>query len=203
MTAAQAKRYCWIGLVLLLAGCAPKPSYFVDHRPVAPLRVAVLPLANYTEMRDAPARIVPSLAAELGRVAGVQIVEQGAVEDALAKEPWLLLDRIPPDLAIRIGEILSADALLVGSILGGGYRQVDGDLIPHISLSVRLVGLPEGEILWTAVHNRDGADSEWLFGFGRISDYEQLVAKTIKEIVKTFPVPAAPPAPSTTAFNGK
>ena len=190
-------------LALLMVSCAPEPRYYVSRMDPAPLRVAVLPPANYTELRDAPARIAATLAAELGRVPGVQIIEQGAVEQALAQEPWLLLDRMPPDLCATIGQELSADALLVGSILGAGYRTVEGERIPHVSLSLRLVRVPEADILWSAVHNRDGADNEWLFGFGRISDFEQLVGRTIEEIIKTFPVPETLPAPSKTALNGK
>lgn len=196
-------RVVLVVLSLLVVSCVPEPRSYVNRLQPAPLRVAVLPPANYTELRDAAARIAATLAAELGRVPGVQIVEQGAVEQALAHEPWLLLDRMPPDLVASIGAELSADALLVGSILGGGYRMVEGDAIPHISLSLRLVGVQDGDILWSAVHNRDGADNEWLFGFGRISDFEQLTGKTIAEMVATFPVPATLTAPPTTALNGK
>lgn len=197
------RRDGWVVLALLLVSCAPEPRSYVSRIKPAPLRVAVLPLANYTELRDAPARISATLAGELGRVPGVQIIEQGAVEQALSDEPWLLLDRMPPDLCASIGAELSADALLVGSILGAGYRMVEGERIPHVSLSMRLVDVSKADIIWSAVHNRDGADNEWLFGFGRIVDFEQLVGKTIEEIVKTFPVPNNVPAPSKTALNGK
>jgi hypothetical protein len=190
-------------LAMLATGCIPKPRSYVHRLHPAPFRIAVLPPANYTEMRDAPARIAAIVAGELGAVPGVEVVEQGAVEQALSQEPWLLLDRMPPDLVARVGTQLSADALLVGSILGGGYRMVDGERIPHVSLSLRLVSVPQADIMWSAVHNRDGADGEWLFGFGRVSDFEQLVGQTVQEIVRTFPVPGNQSEPSTTALKGK
>jgi hypothetical protein len=179
----------WLmALVTLVSACVPKPRTYVNRMKPAPLRIAVLPPANYTEMRDAPARIAAIIAGELGAVPGVEVIEHGAVEQALSQEPWLLLDRMPPDLVARVGTELSADALLVGSVLGGGYRMVDGERIPHVSLSLRLLGVPQADIMWSAVHNRDGADGEWLFGFGRISDFEQLVGRTVDEIIQTFPV---------------
>jgi TolB-like protein len=177
-----------VALVSAAAGCVPSPRAF-SVRPTRPdCRVAILPFSNYTPTRDAPDRIGPMLAAELAKVPGVEVVDAGAVEAALAKEPWLLMDRVPPDLVDQIGSELRADAILVGSVLGYGYRDSGGDRIPQLSLSLRLVETPGGRLLWSAVHSRDGADGEWLFGMGRVESLEQLASKTVEEIVDTFPV---------------
>jgi len=47
--------------------------------------------------------------------------------------------------------------------------------------------------LWSAVHHRDGADRESVFGFGRVDGLESLAAETIREMMKTFP-PVVPEA---------
>lgn len=172
----------------LLAGCgAPAPRvYRIDEAP-AVLRVAVMPLMNYTEDRDAPDRIMPVVALELARKPGVQVVDPGVVEEALAREPWILADRLPPDLVDALGESMGASALLVGAVLAHGYLESDGERIPQVSLTLRLLETPGGRVLWSANHTRSGDDSETLFGFGRVTGLEQLVDRTVEEILRSFP----------------
>lgn len=171
----------------VFAGCAPKPRAFKVPVLVGPQRIAILPLSNYTSERDIPDKVRPVLAAEIGGQRGIDIVDPGAVEEALSREPWLIFDRIPPDLSSRLGEQLNADALLVGAILGAGYRQSETERIPYFSISMRLVSVPEARVLWSVTHNRDGGDKEWLFGFGRVSNLEQLITATVVECLRTFP----------------
>jgi hypothetical protein len=174
-------------LAVLAPGCVPKPHAYVAEPRTGMLRVAILPLANYSTTRDAPERVTPMLAVELGRQPGVMVADAGAVEAALAREPWLMTDRVPPDLVEKIGRELNADALLVGSIMSYTSRDVDGEAIPQLSLSLRLLEVPSARVLWTAVHSRDGADGEWLFGMGRVATPEQLAVVTMREMMGTFP----------------
>src|SRR5262245_50464740 len=175
----------WI--LLCGAGCVPSPRVFRATPELEAHRIAILPLANYSSTREASEKLLPVLAAEIGRRPGVSLVDPGAVEAALAQEPWLLFDRIPPDLLDRFGQELAADALLVGSVLGYGHRASAADQIPHVSLALRLLQTPGGHVLWSAVHSRDGEDGEWLFGFGRVEDLDQLVEETVKEMLATLP----------------
>lgn len=183
----QSARGGAVATLLGLSACVPAPQSFRTEPMPAVRRVAVLPLANFTPSREAPERVAPMLAAAVGARPGVQIVDPGAVEAALGREPWLLLDRIPPDLVERFGSELSADALLVGALLAYGYRDTGGERVPQISLSLRLVATPGGQVLWSSVHSRDGQDGEWLFGFGRVHALEQLASRTVAEALATFP----------------
>ncbi|MFN0152460.1 MAG: hypothetical protein ACKVU1_17275 [bacterium] len=178
-------------LAAFLAGCAPAPQGFSSWRRPASSRIAILPLANYTPTRDAPDRLAPILAAEFGRLAGVEVIDMGVVDAALADDPWLLTDRIPPDLADRFAKDLGADALLVGSVLGFGNRDIGGEQVPQVSISLRLIETPGSRVLWTVVHSRDGEDSEWLFGFGRVRSLEQLAACVVHDALATFPARSA------------
>jgi hypothetical protein len=177
-----------LAALLLLAACGgPEPRAFVTQPLTGRWRVAVLPLANYAPARDAVDRMTPMLMTELGKLAGVEVIDPGRVEDALAQEPWLLMDRVPPDLVDRLGQQLGADALMLGSLLAYGYRE-DGDgRTPQVSLSLRLLEVPGGRILWSVVHSRDGADSEWLFGMGREQSLERLAATTLGEALQSLP----------------
>jgi hypothetical protein len=184
-----------IGAILLvlaaLAGCAAGPRSFIAGPRRAACRIAILPLANYSGARDAAERVAPILASEIGRLRGIEVVDAGAVEAALAKEPWLLLDRLPPDLIDRFGEELGSQAILVGSVLSCGFRESGSDAVPQFALSLRLLETPGGRVLWSAVHSRDGEDGEMLFGIGRVKSLEQLETHTVKEIFETFPPPSS------------
>lgn len=185
-------------VIALATGCVPKPRSYQAARLESTLRVAILPLANYTEARDASEKVAPVLFAEFGQLPGVSLVDPGAVEAALSAEPWLLFDRIPPDLVDRFGETLGADALLVGSVLGYGYRRTGGEQVPYFSVSLRLMKSPGGQALWSVAHSRDGNDGEWLFGLGRVQSLQQLINRSVQEIAKTFP-----PRARTTDFPGE
>jgi hypothetical protein len=151
------------------------------------MRVAVLPLANYSATRDAADRVLPMLTIELGRQPGLAVVDPGRVEAVVSREPWLLMDRVPPDLVDRFGADIGVDALLVGSVMSYAIRETGGDRIPQLSLSLRLLAVPGGKVLWSSVHSRDGTDGEWLFGIGRVANLEQLAAATVREMMTTFP----------------
>jgi hypothetical protein len=181
-------RWLFCLAVWIVAGCAPSPRAFVDPEPLrGPWTVALLPLADYTANRDAPDRLAPMIQAELIQHENLLAVETGRVEAALAQNPWMLTDRIPPDIVDSLGTSLGADGLLVGSVLAYGYRSEDGEAVPEVSLSLRLLQVPGGHVLWSAVHHRDGNDRETLFGLGRVTGLERLAEETVREIMSTFP----------------
>jgi hypothetical protein len=178
-----------LALAALLAGCTPSPRVYTGSVPAGPWSVAVIPLANYTESVEAADRTAAIVAVELAMRRRVRAIDPGVVEDALSREPWLLTDRIPPDVVQKLGQELGADALLVGSVLQYGYRQAEGEQVPQISIMLRLLETTSGEVLWTAAHSRDGTDGEWLFGFGRVTSLEQLSIHAVREVFDRFPTP--------------
>jgi TolB-like protein len=174
-------------VAIAIAACAPPPPAFVAGDLPAGTRVAMLPLMNLTERQDAADRLMPVMLSELARRPGVEVVDAGAVEAAIAQEPWLLLDRIPPDLVDRFGEQLGARALLVGTVLAYGYREHGGDRVPELSVSLRLLESPGGRQLWSVSYARDGRDRERLFGIGRVESLDRLVNESMREVLATFP----------------
>jgi hypothetical protein len=196
-------RRLWICVAIgICAGCAPSPRAYVDPEPLhGPWTIALLPLADYSTNRDAPDRLAPMIQEELLKHQNMVAVETGRVEAALAKDPWMLTDRIPPDIVDSLGASLGADGLLVGSVLAYGYRSEDGDAVPEVSLSLRLIQVPGGRVLWSAVHHRDGDDRETLFGLGRVTGLERLAEETVRELMSTFP--DVRPGVNTTSGTGK
>ena len=170
-----------------LAACAPSPQAYIAEPLTRPIRIAVLPLANYSDSREAPERLGPMLAVALSQFRSVDVVEPGRVEEALSREPWLMTDRIPPDLVDTLGVEMGADGILLGAVLSYGMREAPEGSLPEVSISLRLLETPGGRILWSAVHSRGGSDGETVFGLGRVTNLERLAADAIEEIMKTFP----------------
>jgi len=181
-------------LALLLCSCAPSPRVHTEGVLQGHWQVAVLPLTNFTTTRDAVDRVQPMVMVELSQRPGVGVVDMGRVEEALAGEPWIQTDRLPPDLVDSLGTELGVQGLVVGSVLAYGMR--DGN-VPQVSLTLRLLQVPGGRVVWTAVHSRDGEDRESIFGFGRVESLQNLAEETVKEAVSTFP--KVVPAPSVSA----
>lgn len=178
-----------------LAGCARPPHVFVAGELAPGARIAVLPLMNFTERQDASDRLLPVMTAELAERPGVAVVDAGKVEAAISQEPWLLLDRIPPDLVDRFGQELHASALLVGTVLAYGYRDSGSDRVPELSVALRLLEVPGGRQLWSVTYARDGRDRERLFGIGRVESLDRLVNDSMREILATFPDVATESSP--------
>ncbi len=174
-------------IILVLAGCAPGPRAYVAEPLSGSWRVGILPLANYTPTRDAPDRLAPMLAVALAEHRGIAVVDVGRMEAALSKQPWIMTDRLPPDLVDSLGVEMGANALLVGSVLAYGYRDADGSQVPQVSVSLRLLEVPGGKVLWSAVYSRDGGDKESVFGIGRVSSLERLASETVEGILSTLP----------------
>jgi hypothetical protein len=186
-----------------ISSCVPAPHVYRAQDLTSTLRVAILPLANYTAAREAPDHVGPMLVTLLGSRPAFRVVDPSAVEAALTSEPWLQLDLVPPDLVDRLGKSLDVDALLLGSILTYGYREGEGERVPQFSVSLRLISAPGGRVMWSAVHNRDGEDGESVFGIGRVHGLDQLVAQSLGEIVKTLPDSLPVTAPPTRAIVQK
>jgi hypothetical protein len=121
-------------------------------------------------------------------VKGLAVVDAGKVEEALAVDPWLAPDRVPPDLIDRFGVELQADLLVVGSVLAYGYRPGESPAVPEVSLSLKILETPGGRCLWSGVHSREGTDREHVFGIGRVESLEQLAEQTVAELLATVPV---------------
>ncbi|MEZ5065361.1 MAG: hypothetical protein R3B81_11555 [bacterium] len=169
-------------------GCSSaRPSAYAVGKLPAGVRIAILPLANYTEVPDASNHWVPRLAVELARQRDLEVVDAGEVERVLGSEPWLLLDRVPLELIERFGAELNAQALIVGSVLAFGERAGGGEPVPEVSVSLRLLTVPGGRVIWSAVDSRDGTNGETVFGIGREGSLERLAEESARAIVATFP----------------
>lgn len=147
--------------------------------------VAVLPFENRSTDRfagESVATLVSDVAMSHRRFS---IMQPGTVTDYLEKQQGVrLASIIDPNLAKSVGQLLSVDALLMGSVEEYSYRSAGGKAVgvPAVSLSARLVSAQTGETLWSHKVRKGG---EKLF-VGEGESLSQAALQAVNELIGTM-----------------
>ncbi|HEX6944020.1 MAG TPA: GNA1162 family protein [Gemmatimonadaceae bacterium] len=176
-----------LGLALI-PGCASKPAYYRD--PMAGVepgsRLAVLPLVNMTKDVNAPDVVMNALVVEILATNRFSLVDPGVVDEVIQRERIRLTDRIPLQTLQAVGAALGVEYVIVGSV--NEYQMVKDaqDVVPTVSMALRMVSCNTGAIAWAATHSLRGNDRESVFTLGRIGTLQELASVTAHEMVKTM-----------------
>lgn len=173
---------------LLLAACVSSPTVFTHPTSnVAEIRtVAVLPFENLANAdRGTAARIHQLMLAELQAGGAFEVVEPGLVAQTV-RERSGALSALPPEDLKEIGAALSADGLLIGTVLS--YTEARGlDGGGEATIQLRLVETRSGSTIWTASHSRKGSTFTKRF-FGLAGDSGTEVSRAIiRSELQTIP----------------
>lgn len=174
-----------------LVGCSRKPSYFRADADTfeGAGSLAVLPLLNLTRYEAASDIVMDALVVELLDLKVFDVVDPGVVEVVVLEKRLRLTDRLPLETIQEIGDRLQVEYLLVGSVSEFGTVREGNTELPNVSISLRLIECGDGRIVWAATHSKRGDDAESVFGLGRISTPEQLVASMVEDMVETMKRP--------------
>jgi len=162
---------------LLAAGCASASHGAVYVHPNADFslyqRVAVLPLANLTTDRFAGERVREILCMELSMLGLFDTVDVGEVNRVMRVRDLADAANIGPEMIAALGSDLKAQGLLFGSVLEYRAQQTGSITSPEVGLSLRLVDVETGMVVWSVGDARRGL-SVWtrLFGVGEKSHTE-------------------------------
>jgi hypothetical protein len=176
--------------VLASAGCAGKPSYYRNEvAAVEPgSRVAVLPLVNMTRDVNAPDIVLNALVVELLATNRFVVVDPGVVDEVIQREQIRLTDRIPLETLQKVGAALGVDHVFMGSVNEFDMARQSQDLVPTVSIALRMVACSTGTITWASTHSRRGDDGESIFTLGRVETLEELTSIAAREMTRTvFP----------------
>jgi len=173
---------------VVLAGCANHPEYYRgDLTGVeSASRVALLPLVNMSHDERAPDLVQNALVVEFLAAGRFVVVDPGVVEQTVLENRLRLTDRLPLETLQKLGAALGVDYLIVGSVNEFAMVQDGIEIVPTVSVTVRMVSCATGAIMWAATHSRRGDDDESVFQIGRIDTLEELSAVTAREIADTF-----------------
>jgi TolB-like protein len=162
-----------LGLILAvcLVGCASglEPTQFTnpnfDFAFVE--KVAVLPLENHSQDRQAAVRATRLLITELLAAGAVDVVEPGQVQAALDRLPGGVRTAPNTEQITELGKALGVQAILFGSVSQSENIRSGTVSIPVVTLDVHMVETETGAAVWAATHTEKGGGlSAKLLGTG-------------------------------------
>ncbi len=178
------------GLALLSVGCRSAEPASVYLHPNADFstysRVAVLPFGNLSSDRFAGERLREILTIELSALGLFDLVELGEVNQVLRKQDVPGVTEIGTEKVRELGKAMGVQAFLTGSVMGYQERRQGNITAPMISLSLRMIDVETGILVWSAANDRTGL-SAWTRFFG-VGEESQVDAsrQLVRELIETL-----------------
>ena len=120
------------------------------------MTVAVLPFTNWTDNPHAGGINARLFASELYHRQLFSVLEPAETEQGLGATENVPQGVFRQDLAQEAGRRLGVDAVAVGSVSEFAYQHGLREE-PAVGLSIRLVRVADGKLLWTASHSEIGS----------------------------------------------
>ncbi len=156
-----------VGLASALGACAASVTSYqhpgVDLSHVR--RVAVLPFANLSGDEFADERIASLFLTRLLRAQVVEVVEAGAVREALIAQRLSAGAIATPEQLVALGAALGVDGLFGGTVEECGLLRSNRESLSQVTLSFTLTETQHGVLVWRAQTHASSA-SFWRRLFG-------------------------------------
>ena len=149
-------------VALLLCGCAGT----VPREASLPL-VAVLPFENIGGGAEGARTVTRICQSILTEEKGIHLADPGEVEEVLVRfrirVPVLMTETQRDSLRAT----LKCDFALTGSVLSfGDLNHPYAGKVGIVSLTMQVLDLGSGRVVWARTESRQGSDGQWLFGLG-------------------------------------
>ncbi len=195
MRAANLKLILLSVFFALLAGCATlkgvPDSYFHPQADLAAIKkVAILPFENLTNDRFAGEKAANCFLVQVLEVGVFQVVEPGEVERVLNE---LLPGRRREETGKfdvgtikKLGEELNVQAVILGAVNQYELAKSKAGSYPQVGLTVRLVDVETGTIIWMVSHSLKGGPRFPIVSTGEIFTLPKLTKKLCRQIVESI-----------------
>jgi len=152
--------------------------------------IAVLPFDNLSETRSAGKSIENMVLIELLKHSRVRFVNPGEVSQALQEERIRLATSISRESLRNLGLRLGVGAVVQGVVQEYALQRItaaggSGE-IPVVSITIRVLDVRSGDIVWAVTVTRRGNDHEKIFGIGRVDSLELLAQDVAETIARSF-----------------
>jgi TolB-like protein len=176
---------------LILAGCGAgtvSKSFLREEVDFGFIqRIAVLPFENNSNDPYAAERARDVTITQVLSLGMFDAVEKVLVDNVMFEEG---IDRgapIDPLTFKRVGQRLQCQAILLGTIDLAGTGKIGTAAFSEMAMTLRLIEVNSGLILWQASGNLSGASfARRLFGL-KPDDPYQLTLKLVRDLLKTAP----------------
>ena len=176
-----------IGLFFL--SCSPPLHYYrQDGEEFTRVKkVAVMPFRNITSRREAGKIITNLFVHELVINGAYQVEEMGNIWEFFIRQRIRKKGEVDLITIKMLGSQLGVDAVIFGVV--EEYYQEEGrrgEISPQVGLSIRMVEVTNGKILWKCRHQRSGDEYIIVLDLGKVSTVTQLAQKVIREMLATL-----------------
>ena len=153
-----------------------------------PRRVAVLPFENLSERKGAGRIVEDIFTVALARHGRFEIVEPGAVSEALVAIGAAPYGNIDLETLVALRQRVEVDAVILGTVLNysEGLKRAGAATSPEVTLDARMLDAETGRIVWFAERVLNGDDSRIAMHFGTIKAMVPLVLKAASEVLDTL-----------------
>jgi TolB-like protein len=178
-------------LLLVLSACGPsiKPFASRELKGGEGVRMAILPFDNLSSTQGAGKSIEGLVLIEFLKRSTLKVVDPGEVQAVLSKERIRLATSIPKETVRTLGEGLGVRLLMMGTVHQYEMQAATGagaGNMPVIAISLRIIEVETGDIVWASTVTRRGNDRELVFGIGKIQSLNQLAEETAMELAQAF-----------------
>ncbi|MBI3845502.1 MAG: hypothetical protein HY292_12780 [Planctomycetes bacterium] len=148
--------------------------------------MAILPFESLTGEREAGRKVQDLFTVELLALDAFEVAEPGEVVRGFAKVGLESNGSLDPADIKKLGEVVKAQAFFIGSVNEYRERQVGTLTAPEVALTVRLVEVESGQILWSGTAGRSGLNwATRLFGV-KESSLQQATLESVRDVLHTL-----------------
>jgi len=140
-------------------------------------KVAIIPFRAPVELVGAS--VADMFATGILRTYKYQLVERSQMERVLGEQALGLKGVTSSATAIKIGKLLGAQGVIIGTIPEYGYRAVGSQKLPSIGLNIRMIDVTDGTIVWSITNSGLAKTASSLSGFA-----ERIIRKTISQLMR-------------------
>ena len=104
---------------------------------------------------------------ELLKTYKYELIERNQIEQILDEQVLSLKGVTDSQLAVKIGEILGVDGVLVGTVPEFGYTNVGNTDLPTVGINIRMIDVQTGTIVWSISNSAISKQPVSLSAFAR------------------------------------
>ncbi len=189
---------------IAIAGCGGPNAYIHPNPGLDRIkRIAVVSFDNFSKDDKAGEKVRNGFVIELLRTGSFNVVDIWEVDRILREAGTsysAIQESTPADsmtstkadatdytpLSKRIGELLNAEAILIGSVEEYSAERVGDLIIPEVSISVRLIDAETGIIIWASTYTRRGRAGFPILGWGKNTSLGILSQQVVQDMVDSL-----------------
>jgi hypothetical protein len=148
------------------------------------LKVAVLPLQNFSEARDAPRMAEAVLQQRLVERPSFTVVGPADLRAAVVRAGLRNTGQLSAEQLRALAKEVGTPLFLRGAVLAWG-PSTEGAW-PAIELYLSLLDAESGRTLWSGLHRREGLDYVGWFQRGTVKEATAVASRTVAEMLDAF-----------------